>query len=39
MRANQQALQALMNASASASTYGPGGRAFAPVSSRALASA
>lgn len=39
MRANQQALQALMSAGASASTYGPGGRALNPLSSRALASA
>jgi flagella synthesis protein FlgN len=39
MRANQQALQALMHASASASTYGPGGRSVSPVASRALASA
>lgn len=39
MRANQQALQALMNASAAASTYGPGGRSLSPVASRSLASA
>jgi flagella synthesis protein FlgN len=39
MRANQQALQALMNASAAASTYGPGGRSVSPVASRTLASA
>lgn len=39
MRANQQALQALMSAGAAASTYGPGGRALNPLSSRALASA
>jgi flagellar biosynthesis/type III secretory pathway chaperone len=39
MRANQHALQALMNAGATSSTYGPGGRSVSPVSSRALASA
>ena len=39
MRANQQALQALMSASASAGTYGPGGRALNALGSRALASA
>lgn len=39
MRANQHALQALMSAGASASTYGATGRATSPVASRALASA
>jgi flagellar biosynthesis/type III secretory pathway chaperone len=39
MRANQQALQALMSASAAAGTYGPGGRSVSPVASRTLASA
>jgi flagella synthesis protein FlgN len=39
MRANQQALQALMSAGAANSTYGPGGRAVTPLGSRALASA
>lgn len=39
MRANQQALQALMSAGAAKSTYGPGGRATTPLSSRTLASA
>jgi flagellar biosynthesis/type III secretory pathway chaperone len=38
MRANQQALSVLMSA-ASAGTYGPGGRALNPLSSRSLASA
>ena len=39
MRANQHALQALMNAGASASTYGASGRAANPYASRSLASA
>jgi len=39
MRANQQALQALMSAGAATSTYGPGGRSTSPLSSRTLASA
>ena len=39
MRANQQALQALMSAGSSNSTYGPGGRAVSPLGSRTLASA
>jgi flagella synthesis protein FlgN len=39
MRANQQALQALMSAGSANSTYGPGGRSVSPLGSRALASA
>jgi flagella synthesis protein FlgN len=39
MRANQQALQALMCAGAANSTYGPGGRATNYLGSRTLASA
>jgi flagella synthesis protein FlgN len=39
MRANQHALQALMNAGATASTYGASGRSLSPVASRALATA
>lgn len=39
MRANQQALQSLMSAGATTSTYGPGGRSVSPLSSRTLASA
>ena len=39
MRANQHALQALMNAGAAASTYGSTGRATNPYASRSLASA
>ncbi|HEX2828991.1 MAG TPA: flagellar protein FlgN [Burkholderiales bacterium] len=39
MRANQHALQALMSASAAASTYGASGRATNPYASRSLASA
>ena len=39
MRANQQALQALMSAGSTSSTYGPGGRSTSPLASRTLASA
>ena len=39
MRANNEALQALMSAGATSHTYGPGGRSVSPMASRALASA
>jgi flagellar biosynthesis/type III secretory pathway chaperone len=39
MRANQQALSALMTAARSNNVYGPGGRTLSPLSSRPLASA
>ena len=39
MRANQHALQALMNAGSTSSTYGKSGRAIGPMGGRALASA
>lgn len=39
MRANQQALQALMCAGAANHTYGPGGRTMSSLGSRTLASA
>ena len=39
MRANNEALQALMSAGATSHTYGPGGRSMSQIASRALASA